>query len=151
MEQNAYTGVIQQQIDINDQSMIDAYNKAFPLKLIKTMDELPIPDEIVCESIRNTIELNIVNGENPFDIVKIKCSMSENSSPTLPTLRLELLMVNDELFDKMNEEMNISELLSKLGLEKSHLWYFWHFDTIKKKVLVDGQEMYMHQLCAYQL
>tara|TARA_B110000259_G_scaffold168510_1_gene197650 strand:- start:38 stop:514 length:477 start_codon:yes stop_codon:yes gene_type:complete len=158
MGQNSYTlfiqqepdsmSFIQQKHDIWDQQMIASYNEAFPLNTIRTMNELPIPNNTVCKSITNGIELKKAKGTNPLQIFDVETFMLPF---TLQTLLLKLVMVEDGMFDTMINEMNISELLIELGIEKKHTWYFWQFDAIKEKVIVDGQEMYLYQLSAYQL
>jgi len=161
MGQNASIPVIQHQpsteinVSIFDgltndaELMIAIYNEEFPLKPIKTMEELPIPNEIECNSVKNTIQIKIDNGENLFDIINIECFMLNNN--ILPTLVLKLIMVNYKLFDKISSEMNINKLLIDFGLEKTHGWYFWKLDSVKEKVIFNNKEAYLYQLSAYQL
>lgn len=135
----------------DEELMIASYNREHPSKQITTMNELPIPNEETCNSIKNAIEFKIQNGKNQFNIVKVECFIMLNSD-TLPTLNLNLFITNYKLFDKISEEMNISDLLIELGLnQENDIWYFWQFETIKENVFINNKEVYLYQFYAHQL
>jgi len=136
-------------MNINEQ-IIEYYNEQHPEKPISNIDDMPIPTENIVNLIKMFIEHKIENIENPFGICKVNTVLLDKDT-ILPKIELSLYIVNETLYKVTIEEINIDELLEKLGIPLKIAWFFWEYGSRYETVKMDdGTHTTLFKLYAYQ-